>query len=264
MNEHLATYPKGKDLEIKWMTQQPSPADEAAYELQGMSIPHRRILDLQFRRTAIGMSFEPLFVTVVGERAFRYEDAIATLYVVLDEAIDTDNLPQVLEQAVNFKDKYHVKSLFCPQEPESMAQALRHVDGLSHYNPPQLEAVARGRWPGFVDFELTTAISARALPNIDAITSQLNAILDSPTMSPRTKTPIIGADAQPLPRIMFFDDFPTFRTMQSVRTANPGGTTALYMAVNGLERSGVYEPTKEDREMEQARFDSPNKNPAGY
>jgi hypothetical protein len=264
LNQHLATYPKGNGLEIKWMTQQPSPVDMAAHEIAGMSIPHNRILDLQFRRTALGMSFEPLFLTVIGERVFRHEDSMATLYIVLDEAIDTDNMPQVLDKAVEFKDKYHADYIFCPKEPDSMVQALRRCDGLGHYPPPQIEAAARTRFKSFVSFERTAAVTARALPTDDAMSSQLNAILDSPTMSPRTNTPMLGADAQPLPRVMFFDDFPTFRTMQGVRTANTGGVTALWLVVTGLEYSTVYEPTQEDKDAERRRFEHPNRNPTGY
>jgi hypothetical protein len=264
MNQHLATYPKGDKLEMKWLTQLPSPADEAALEIAGTPTPRQRDLTIGFRRTAIGLCLDPLFVTVVGERAWEFEDKEATAYVPLDEAIDTDNIADVLEQVVRFKDQYLSSSVYCANEPDSMVQALRRIDGLSAYPAPQIEAVAQDRWPTFVDFNTVAAVNIRNLPDEHTITTVLNATMDEKVTNPRTGLPLIGADAQAIPRILFLDDFPTYRTMQSLRTNAPGGTTALYLAVFGLTHSKVFKPTAEEREADRLRFDNPNRNPTGY
>lgn len=260
MNEHIATYPRGDSISILWMTVHPSPIDELAHQQVGLPLPSARKLEMTFRRIAIGISLEPLFVTVVGERVFTHEDQTSSVYVVLDELLDTDNPSQTFTNTIRLKDQYHAQMIFCSHEPASLTESLRRLEGLSYYNPPYIEQVARTRWPSFTDFELTAAVLPREVPSAESLGSDLNNLLSETARDPRTQGDLLGADAQPIPRLLFLDDFPVYRTLQSVRTNQPAGTTALWLAIKGLETTGIPR-TYTDEDLFST---SPNRNPAGY
>ena len=248
LNEHFATYPESGELKMLWRTSTPSPVDEQLYEATGHPLPNTTKLDLSFRRTAIGLSMDPLFVTVVGERHFEYQENEETVYVVLDEALDTDILTKTLQSLIELKDRYHVKSLFC-QEP-------LHLEGLTSYPEPHIKQLAQQRWPSFVNFDLTCQILPRETPDVDSMASQLNIILSDMATDPKTGMEMIGSDGDPIPKLLFFDDFPVYRTMHSMRSKAAGGTTALWLAVHGLMTSRVWD-------LDEPTF-SDNRNPAGY
>ena len=240
MNQHIATYPEGRELKMIWLTAQPSVVDLAAYDAAGLPLPRSSELKMGFRRSAIGMSFSPLFVTVVGERYFEHNSKSSTLYIVLDEALDTEIPSRTFEAAIALKDQYRSNLVFCPAD--GMFEAVKSLEGLTRYPEPHIEALARGRWPSFVDFELVAAVRPKETPSIEQMSAEINGLLSDHTQDPRTGRAMIGADAEPIPRILFLDDFPSFRTMQSVRTNTLGGTTALWNAITGLENTGVPPP----------------------
>ena len=264
MNEHVATYPKGDKLEGLWLTPHISPADEVANELLGTPLPNTKKLNLTFRRTAIGMAFDPLFITVIGERHFEYMDSESTLYIVLDEAIDTENLNQATQALIELKDKYRVRQVFVPEGPVSELESIKRLEGLTYYSDPQIEASTRTRFPTFVDFDLTSSIVSRDIPTESVLASQINDLLSEPVLDPRTEMEMVGADGTPIHRLLFLDDFPMFRTLQSVRTNSPGGSTALWLATSGLTSARIRRRTSEEIEKEKERFYSPNRNKTGY
>ena len=258
MNQHLATYPTKDGIQMLWLTATPSLMDENAYHATGLELPNASKLEMDFRRTSMGISFDPLFVTVVGERVFEHEDTLETVYIVLDEALDTDILTDTLNKVIELKDKYSVRNVYCPNEPEMTLRTLRGMDGLCRYPEPQIKPIAKGRWPSFVDFDTVAAVIPRELPGLDSQAAQLNSILSDIAQDPRSGSDMVGADSQPVPRILFLDDFPTYRTMHSMRSNSPGGTTALWLAIMGMETTGVRPKYVDDR------FEPSTRNPTGY
>ena len=240
MNQHIATYPESGDLKMIWLTAQPSVVDKDAYEAAGLPLPRTSKLELSFRRTAIGMSFNPLFVVAVGERHFEHLGKSSTMYIVLDESLDTEIPSQTIASAIELKDRYRANLLFCPMD--GLIEAVKAQEGLTRYLDPQIKQMAIARWPSFVDFEQTVSVRPKEVPQIEEMSSQINTVLSDHTIDPQTEKPMRGADGDPIPRILFLDDFPTFRTMQSIRTNTLAGTTALWMAVTGLEQTGVPPP----------------------
>jgi hypothetical protein len=262
LNEHIATYPTDKGVEALYMTQHPSPADEAAWEQTGAKLPRSRKLTLPFRRIAIGVSFEPLFVTVIGERVFTHDQNVESVYLVIDEGLDTSHLTDLLPLVVALKDKHRASAVYCPSEPDDLLRALATTDGLARYAPPQLEQLARQAFPSFVNFELVASVVSRDLPDPDSIASALNDYLDQPVIDPRTNLPMVGADAEEVKKLVFMDDFPMFRTMHAVRTASEGGATACFLAISGLEKSAPLHQMANERKND--RLPVENRNPTGY
>ena len=263
MNEHIATYPTEKGVEALYITQHPSIADEAAWEQTGASLPRSRKLTLPFRRIAIGVSFEPLFVTVVGERTFVHEDVESSCYLVIDEGLDTEHLAKLLETVVLLKDRHRACGVYCPAEPSDMLHALTRTDGLSRYAPPNLEAIARQQFPSFVDFDLVAPIISRDLPDPDIVGAHLNDYLAEPVIDPKRDVPMVGADAAEVKKLTFLDDFPMFRTMHAVRTASEGGATACFLAIAGLEKSAPLQRMNKERKDER-KVPKMNLNKTGY
>jgi hypothetical protein len=262
MNEHVATYPTEKGVESLYITPHPSIADEAAWEQTGAALPKSRTLTLPFRRIALGVSFDPLFVTVIGERTFTYDDRVSTVHIVLDEALDTEHLNEWLDVIVALKDRHRATAIYCPNEPKEMVNTLQRTEGVTRYEPPHIDQVARAAFPSFVSFDLTAAVVGRDVPAPEAVGAALNSWLGEPVIDPRTNTPMIGGDAQPVHKLCFLDDFPMFRTMHAVRTATPGGATACYLALGGLEQSSAMANlTSQPRER---AMPVPNRNPSGY
>ena len=268
MNEHLATYPHRNGVSALWLTALPSPADEAAHEHVGADLPRQRRLEMSFRRTAIGLCFDPLFVTVVGERYFEFGDSSESVYVVLAEALDTDLPTETFSQVVELKDRYLVDRIFAPNEPSGSVESLRRIEGLSHYPDPKVEAMASIRWPGFVSFDQTASIVTYDTPEPSVVSYELNDLISQYAIDPKTGGRMIGGDASPIPRVVFLDDFPVYRTVQSVRTNQPGGTTALWAATRGLERTvGTRLSERVNRIEEEAIGDystTVSRNPTGY
>lgn len=266
MNEHFATYPTPDGgLSAIWLTGHPSPADELAYREFGKTLPKSRKLELSFRRVALGISFEPLFIVAVGERAFTYKNRTSTLFIPLDEAIDTEHTTDAWKAAILLKDRYRATRAFCPSEPERTLDSLRRLEGLTHYPMPHIEAAATHRWPLFNDFDSVCGVVPKEVPSESSLTSRLNDLLSESVIDPKTERELIGADGHPIPRILFLDDFPVHRTMQCVRTNSLAGVTALWMAVDGLSRTGFNLRLDTDREQERAQFEGRiNRNPAGY
>lgn len=264
MNLHLATYPSGDSLRALWLTDHPGISDEVASELTGADLPRSRKLELGFRRIVIGVCFDPLFVVAVGERAFIWQDTVSTLYLPLEEIIETDIPAHAMRDLIGLKDRFRVRTIFCPHEPAASVEALQRLEGLTHYPAPRVESAAKTRWPSFVDFELTAGIRAVNLPDERTISNQLNEVMSAFAIDPRTDEPMIGADSLPIPRLMFLDDFQVYRTLQSVRTNAIGGVTALWLAVQGMERTAVRRPTREERELQRERLLGGHRNPTGY
>jgi hypothetical protein len=249
MNQHVATYPTRDGVQCLWLTAQVSPADELALEMHGTPLPHGQKLELPFRRIVLGIAFEPLFVTVVGERWFQHEstDETESIYVVLDEALDTNVSAEMLRQCIELKDRYRVSRIFAPTVPGSLAETLRRQDGLTHYPSPHIDQVARQRWPSFADFELTPGVHLRDVPSEETINSELNDVLQTNALDPKTGLEMRGTDGEPIPRILFLDDMPMLRTLQSVRTGAMGGCLALWNALQGLQTTNVRTaPDNED------------------
>ena len=259
MNQHVATYPHGDDLRILWLTKHPGISDEGASELVGAPLPTERTLELPFSRTAIGVSFDPLFACVVGQRTFVKGDHVSSCMIVLDEILDTDSSTDAWTQIRVLKDRYRSQFVFCPSRPEDAVRSLRALDGLSRYPADMLEATARTRWPEFVSFDTVAGVVPRDVTPVQ-VESELNAYLNDVVTRPGSDgDPLIGADGAPVPMILFLDDFPVYRTMQSVRTNQVGGTTALYLAVRGLLNSHatrLSEPPRPDHLRA--------RNPTGY
>jgi len=239
VNELLATYPTSKGVSVMWLTNQVSPADEMAQEMHGIPLPKSRKLELPFSRIVMGMCFEPMFVCIVGERCFEFEDRSESVFVVLDEVIDTTVTADVFRQAAELKDKYRVSHIFAPTQPGSLAESLRRKDGLTFYPEPHIEQVARERWPTFADFDLVPGVSLRDIPATETLTAELNDLLQSEAIDPKTQYPMRGKDGDSIPKLLFLDDMPMLRTLQSVRTGNLAGSLALWNAVKGLGSSSV-------------------------
>ncbi len=239
MNDHLATYPIKDGVKCLWLTNQPNPVDLAALEIANLSLPKQSKLEMSFRRIVLGMSFDPLFLCVVGERHFQFEEKSEDVYVVLDEAIDTNVPSEVIQEAIVMKDKYRALQIFAPSAPSSMAESLRMTEGLTHYGSPQIDQIARQRWPSFADFDCTAGVNLKDHPSDQVLTSELNDILSTNAVSPKTQMPLLGSDGVQIPKVLFLDDMPMLRTLQSVRTGALGGSLALWNAVRGLQTTGI-------------------------
>ena len=261
MNEHIATYPSSRGLTALWLTTQTSPADETALEMFNVPTPAHRKLPIEFRRIVLGMNFDPLFLCVVGERWFEYDDRTESVYVVLDECLETDVPAEVFRYAIELKDRYRASHLFAPEAPSGLAESLRRTEGLAFYAEPKVEAVSRQRWPTFVDYDTTANVVLKPAPDPQHLTSELNEIMSSNAIDPKTNQHILGADGVPIPRLLFLDDFPMYRTLQSVRTGSPGGATALWMALKGLSSTTVMQRLPDD-DLFAPRETS--RNPTGY
>ena len=264
MNEHIATYPTGQGLTSMWLTPMPSPADEKTYDLTGIPSPKMRKVELPFRRVVIGLSFDPLFVTVVGERWFKYQDKEESVHVVLAEALDTDIPAEVFRRVLELKDNHRATRIFTPKEPVHMMESLQRVEGISHYRQPNIEASARTRWPTFVDFDTTADVSSTELPDTNTITAELNGLMDTTAVDPRTDRAMVRAHGLDIPRVLFLADLPVYRTLQSVRTTHPGGTIALWLATHGLNNSADLTDLPDYEETLHELASTNSRNPTGY
>ena len=243
-----------------WLTHHPTLADEGASELVGAKLPTDRKLELKFVRTAIGVCFDPLFACVVGQRVLTHQSQSESFYVVLDEILDTDTPSDVWEQIRILKDRYLVSRVFCPTMPDSMVEDLRRLEGLSFYSDGLDAAVASTKWASFVSLDTVAGIVPREVSD-STVQTELNALLNEAALDPKTGQVLVGGDGEVIPKVLFLDDFPVYRTMQSVRTNNPGGTHALYLALNGLRGSHIDRTPPPDP----TKF-KPNtrRNPTGY
>jgi|TARA_R110000751_G_scaffold291602_1_gene398581 hypothetical protein len=251
MNDHLATYPTAKGVNALWTTNQVSPADEMAHEMHGIPLPKTRKLEMGFRRIVMGMCFDPMFVTVVAERWFEFEERSEAVFVILDEIIDTTVTSDVFKQMIELKDKYLVDHIFAPTQPGSFTETLRRTDGLTYYSEPKIEQVAGTRWPSFVNFDNVPRVTLRDIPSTETLTAELNDMLQSEAVDPKTQYAMRGNDGDAIPKLLFLDDMPMLRTLQSVRTGNMAGSLALWNAVKGMASSAVVLSVDQDEYMEQ-------------
>jgi hypothetical protein len=264
VNTLLATYPKSDSIQALWLTEQPSIVDEMAHEQIGLELPREKTLELSFSRIAIGFSFDPLFITVIGERRFDYNGKHETIYIPLAESLDTDNITQTLDDLISLKDTYRASIIFVSSSPASMLESVRKLEGLTHYTEPKLEHLAQRQFPSFVDFDLTSSIAPIDIPDENTISADLNDMLSTPAIDPKSGLDLMGADMQAIPRLMFLDDFPTFRTIQTVR-ANAPGAQAIWLATHGLNRSVKKALSIEDERFQRDIDRQPRvRNPTGY
>ena len=116
-----------------------------------------RLFDLLFSRIVAGIAWGATnYAVVVGERLIEGREQANRYWIVLDEAQTTT--PQELFTAlIPLKDDYRLGVLVSPNNPAPLAEALRQLEGLTHYRTSNY-GLAEQRWPTFVDFYHTAAL----------------------------------------------------------------------------------------------------------
>ena len=205
--------------------------------------------EMNFRRIAIGLHLgSPSFGVVVGERHYMDGDREERVYVVIDEKeelLSAKLFPQIIE----WKDNYLAQTLFVPNMPLDQVEALRRVEGLTHYNGLTAN-IARNRWPSFVHSSHIGVPRTLTTPAEEELHRDLEVIISTEAQDPTTGHPLMGTDGDPVNRLLFPFDFPTLQTQSGLRNARKGTCEALWMAVMGLERTNVrsYSSDSDERE----------------
>ena len=228
-----ATYPKGDGIECLWLLQDWREEGEEA-RVQTRSIA--------FARTAIGLNLTPpVHAVVVGEREYRSGPDVSRVWMVLAETAPGRGedmlLRDFVSQLIELKDTYHCRYLFTPPGPAEDIDHLKRAEGLTHYPYGLLDQEASAKWPSYVDSELRVGLVPRELPEETWIQAEVDRWLAEDVMDPETGRPMVGYDNEPVPKLLFFDDFPTNATQQSVRIGSGTPEGALWLALKGLERS---------------------------
>ena len=244
----------------------PSDEDVVAAEALNTKVARSKeyFTELPFRRTAIGLSIveAPFHVVVVGERYFEYEDQMERIYVVLDEAefLTMHSLGTAL---IDFKDRYHISTIYCPNYPPSTYEALRNTDGLSHYrNDSDPMQVAKAKWPSYISYDRVAAIQAEETPAEATVHREIEQFLAADAIDPRTQKPLLAADGEPLPKLLFPNGLTNRNMLMAIRRADIQPSVALYHAIHGLESSGGWSPAVR-KILEKAKTPQGN-HPGGY
>ena len=233
------------------------------------------------RRTALGMSFPAEdgrssygYVCVVAERCYWSRDPVKPperQYVVLDEA-GSSSFYGLSDDVVALKDQYLSDFVSCPASPVSSVEALRRMEGLTHYpeDPPQL---LRQRWKTFISRNTVAAIRETSLPDGADIHTDLNTMWDKELQHPDDGLPVFGSAATaPLKALYVLgssreSNFTTTLAAQGIRTRDETVLSALWLAVRGLEStlwsgmSSTEDPRERLRPFEEA---SDPRNVSGY
>lgn len=261
----IVSYPTAEGVTIA-VHSAPSDEDVIAAEALNTKVDRTKeyFTELAFRRTAIGLSIaEPPFnVVIVGERYFEYEDQMERIYVVLDEA-EFRTAHSLGMALIDFKDRYHISTVYCPNHPLSTYEALRNTDGLSHYrNDSDPMQIAKTKWPSYISYDRVASIQAEETPSDATVHREIEQFLSADAINPKTQKLLMAADGEPTPKLLFPNDLTNRNILMAVRRADIQPSIALYHALHGLESSGGWSPAVR-KIMEKAKKPQGN-NPGGY
>jgi len=220
--------------------------------------------ELSFRRTAIGVSLAeaPFRMVVVGERYFEHGDYTESIYIIIDEA-EFLTMHSLAYSLIDFKDRYHVSTVYCPNSPVSAYESLRTTDGLAYYrNDSEPTQLAKSKWAHFISYDCVASLQARETPSDDLVHREIEQFLAADAINPQTQQPMIAADGETTPKLLFPTGLTNRNTLMAIRRADLQPSIALYHALNGLSSSGGWSPAIR-RIMEKAKKPLGN-NPAGY
>lgn len=223
---HLATVPVDGGLKISWL----------AEENNRRSQP---VLEMEFSRTVLGIHLQEgeCFACVVGERLLseRLDLEPARYWIVLDEA-HSALLQELIGGLIRLKDQYRCHALYSVDQPLQLVESLRRTEGISYYREER-PAVARALWPSFVSFDVRAGLNARPAPDENTLHRELEMWLKWEVRWPSSGQPVLGIDGQSVLQVQFPHDFTTAYTRAGIRQASLGPSTALWLALSGLERS---------------------------
>ena len=221
---HIQTVPEKGGLHIYWQLDEP--------------IEGKALLDLEFNRTAIGVSWHDEYVAVVvGEKQIEHLRKTDRYWVVLDESKET--IPQKLfENLVDLKDRYRTSVVYCANNPAMMVESLRQTEGISFYREERYP-VADEKWAHFVDFDHRAGIRQYPPPDEGTLHRDIERWLSTTPIHPETDKEIVDNAGEPLFKLQLPNDFPTQITQTGLQTANYAPCEAVWFALHGMELS-VY------------------------
>lgn len=200
---------------------------------------------LEFRRVGIGLSLaSPAFAVCVGERFYIHEERIERVYVILDEA-EAAIPNQLFPKVIDWKDNYHANHLWVANQPVEHVEALRRLEGLTHYS---VVGDPGRRFPSFQHREHIARPQTLTVPDHETLHHDIEALLSTDAIDPHSGLPMVSMDPphDPIPRLLFPFDFNTLQTQAAIRQQREVACTALWMGVMGLERSNVVHQDNEE------------------
>ena len=215
-------------------------------------------VDFEFSRCAIGLCFDtPMFGVVVGERILKARDRQDRYYIVLDE-YESHLGQDLFKWVIRAKDQFRCETIFCPKSPQQVLESMRLTEGISFYRDNVSPQAAAKLWPSFVDFEMRAALRETETPDQSALHRDLEHFLTTTVINPSTGMEQLGADGQPVNKLQTPNNFNSSKVRAAIRQASDRPCTALWMAVNGLDRSTAWRYDDEEEYVHNAD------NPTGY
>jgi len=192
--------------------------------------------EYQHRQTGYG------YACVLAERVYppRREGSKMPperVYVVLDET-ESSTSQALFSALVALKDRYRASTVFCPNKPISLLQALKAHEGLSYYHKDRHREDLREMFDTFISKEVTAAVRDYDAPSKERAHQGIERFLSATAKDPDTGQPILGSDRDPIPRLYLSQDFNNAAARQEiVQESNDQVSIALYLALMGMERS---------------------------
>jgi len=199
----------------------------------------RAVIGCVFPITSVrSASLMNIFCVVVAERI--RESLISELrpsksYLVIDESEGSD-IHSFSKTMIALKDKYLCQTVFCPNAPAFSVQALRDLEGLTHYADESIK-LTKIRHRTFVSGDTVAGIFPMPLVEEGQIQQELNGMLREEILNPDTRFPIMAGGNRVMRKLMFPSNLPTEKTREGMQSANPYRMAALWLAVHGLENT---------------------------
>jgi len=229
---HERTEKAGHDLQV-------------LYQLPHLGLEKLSALD-RVRRVMLGMGFPESsgwgYVVVVAERRWEVGEDIETQFIVVDEA-EAKSPSDLLDKAVDLKDRYLATGLACPNAPPYFVEAVRLHEGLSSYPEERHPFAFRERFAHFVSTRTTCYINDIDVPDDGTIQKEMDTLWQGYCKDPITGIEMFTEKSPtPLKKMVIMrsnnnSNFSTKRAQQGVQTNDKGIRNPIWMAIKALQKS---------------------------
>ena len=202
---------------------------------------------LEVSRTVLGITFPTLmehtafgYVCVAAERRWDEEKQ----FLIIDEA-EAQNLFALTKEAIRLKDMYRAQTLYCPNSPPDDVNTLKRTEGLSFYKQ-ESSIETRLRFPSYISKQTTCAVRDVKLGEM---THQgLETFLATELYHPESNMPILTKRRSVARKLVVVSDLQTNRARQGMQLGDPRICNALWLACDGLNKSGFVRRREDDGE----------------
>lgn len=182
---------------------------------------------------------------LLGERVYELErGGMLRSYIALEAK--EEQLPQQLTaQIIRMKDEYRASILYTVDRPSHLIDSLRAAQGLSWYSQGTPVHVAKSLFPSFISFDTKCGIFPYSYPDEEVVHKEIQDALEVELVDPETGVKFKDRNGEPVPKILFPEEFPVRDTQAGVRRAVWSPCVALYAALKGLDSSRPPDNTEE-------------------